>query len=106
MEAVRELQELAYMLDKYIDKHDNSKNLDVAADCIADELAKRDVVVSEVTVTMTYDVLVKHNSNVEEHDVVLAAHAYVDGGAQPCWRYDYDVQPCSKANDWDTEVDF
>lgn len=77
---VTALQQIAQLIDDYIETYNNSYNLDKAADLIADELEERDVKVSFVTVTRTYRLYVKHKGSADPEDILDAVLDNIDCG--------------------------
>lgn len=77
---VTDLQQIAQLIDDYIETYNNSYNLDKAADLISDELEERDVKVSFVTITRTYSLYVKHKGNITEDELFEAMSDKIDWG--------------------------
>ena len=77
---VTDLQQIAQLIDDYIETYNNSYNLDKAADLISDELEERDVKVSFVTITRTYSLYVKHKGSITEDELFEAVSDNIDCG--------------------------
>lgn len=89
--GLTELQEIATMLDRFIEEHDNTAALERAADFIAEEIEDRSYVATLVTVTETYHVIVKHRRDAEEYSINLAAQEIAESRAPDEYDYDHDA---------------